>query len=390
MKPLPYPDADRIVTLWQQDQAGGGERDLAASANFLDWRERSTSFEAMAAAEPYSNDYLAADGQPENLRSWLVTENFFDVFGVPVLLGRTFRAEDHVQGGARVVVLGHGLWQRRFGGDPGIVGQALTLDGKPATVVGVMPARFEFPVGRDLWVPRVYEGWEVRNRSSRFWHVAGKLKVGVDIAAGRAELDAIAAQIAAENPRNEGVGVAVVPLAEHLAGRAQTTLLLFLGAVGLVLLIACVNVANLLLVRAAKRQHEFAIRAAIGADRRRILKQTITESLLLGALGGACGLLIAAWGLAVVRAHSTREHPACACSRLGRASVVVRVGACDRQHLAVRASARTASRAQRGPSPAAARRCELRAGRAPFPECAGGVGAGARDGAARERRAVAA
>jgi putative ABC transport system permease protein len=183
--------------------------------------------------------------------------------------------------------------------DPGIVGQALTLDGKPATVVGVMPARFEFPVGRDLWVPRVYEGWEARNRSSRFWHVAGKLKPGVDIAAGRAELDAIATQIAAENPRNEGVGVAVVPLAEHLAGRARTTLLLFLGAVGLVLLIACVNVANLLLVRAAKRQHEFAIRAAIGADRRRILKQTITESLLLGALGGACGLLLAAWGLAV-------------------------------------------------------------------------------------------
>ena len=118
LKPLPYPDADRIVTLWQQDQARGGERDLAASANFLDWRERSTSFEALAAAEPYSNDYLAADGQPENLRSWLVTENFFDVFGVPTLLGRTFRAEDHVQGGARVVVLGHGLWQRRFGGDP--------------------------------------------------------------------------------------------------------------------------------------------------------------------------------------------------------------------------------------------------------------------------------
>ena len=204
-----------------------------------------------------------------------------------------------MQGGARVVVLGHGLWQRRFGGDLGIVGQALTLDGKPATVVGVMPARFEFPVGRDLWVPRVYEGWEVRNRSSRFWHVAGKLKVGVDIAAGRAELDAIATQLAAENPRNAGVGVAVVPLAEHLVGKTQTTLFLFLGAVGLVLLIACVNVANLLLVRAAKRQHEFAIRAAIGADRRRMLKQTITESLLLGALGGACGLLIAAWGLAV-------------------------------------------------------------------------------------------
>jgi len=300
LKPLPYPDADRIVTVWQREQ-GGTERDLAAPGNFLDWRERSTSFEALAAAEPYSHGYLAPDG-PVTLRSWVVTENFFDVVGVPPLLGRTLRPGDNQRGEARAraVVLGYGLWQRRFGGDPGIVGKALTLDGESVTVVGVMPARFEFPVGRDMWVPRTYEGWEPRNRTARFWHVVGRLKPGVGIATAAAELDAIAAQLATENPRtNPNSGIAVVPLAEHLAGRAPRTLFLFLGAVGLVLLIACVNIANLLLARAAQRQQEFAIRATIGADRRRILKQTITESLLLGVLGGACGLAIAALGLAV-------------------------------------------------------------------------------------------
>ncbi len=301
LKPLPYPDAERIVTVWQREQ-GATERDLAAPGNFLDWRERSTSFEALAAAEPYSHGYLAPDG-PETLRSWVVTENFFDVVGVPALLGRTLRPEDNQRGEgarARVAVLGYGLWQRRFGGDPGIVGQALTLDGEPVTVVGVMPARFEFPVGRDMWVPRTFEGWEPRNRTARFWHVAGRLKPGVGAETAAAELDGIAAQLATEYPRtNAATGTAVVPLAEHLAGGASTTLLLFLGAVGLVLLIACVNVANLLLARAAQRQQEFAIRAAIGADRLRIMKQTITESLLLGAFGGVCGLVIAAVGIAL-------------------------------------------------------------------------------------------
>ena len=298
-RPLPFADAERIVTVWEQSRSTS-DRDLAAPANFLDWRERSTSFEALAAAEPFSHDYVALDG-PHSLPSWIVTESFFDLLGVAPLLGRTFRAEDHERGGARVAVLGYGLWQRQFGGDESIVGRALTLDGETVTVVGVMPARFEFPVGRDLWVPGVYEGSEPQNRTvEAFLYVVGKLEPEVSIDAGRAELDGIAAQLAAEYPRtNADVGTAVVPLAEYLAGPARRTLSLFLGAVGLVLLIVCVNVANLLLARAAGRRHEFAIRAAIGADRRRMIRQTLTESALLGLLGGAGGLLLAAAGLAI-------------------------------------------------------------------------------------------
>src|SRR5688572_1413978 len=297
-RPLPFGDAERIVTVWQQNR-DSDDRALAAPANFLDWRERSTSFEALAAAEPFSHDYVTLDG-PESFPSWLVSENFFDVLGVAPLLGRTFAAEDHERGGAQVAVLGYELWQRRFGGDSSVVGRALALDGEAVTVVGVMPPRFEFPVGGDLWVPRVYEGWEAQSRTEDFWYVVGKLKPGVSIEASRAELDGIAAQLATEYPStNAGVGAAVVPLAEHLAGPARRTLSLFFGAVGLVLLIVCVNVANLLLARAAHRRHEFAIWSAIGADRSRMIRQAITESAVLGLLGGACGLLLASWALAI-------------------------------------------------------------------------------------------
>ena len=297
-RPLPFGDAERIVTVWQQNRSSG-DRDFVAPANFLDWRERSTSFEALAAAEPFSHDYLTLDG-PESFPSWLVSENFFDVLGVEPLLGRTFDAEDHERGGARVAILGYRLWQRRFGGDLGIVGRALTLDGESVTVVGVMPPRFEFPVGGDLWVPRIFEGSDTESRTDGSLHVSGKLKPGVSVEASRAELDAIAAQLATEYPRtNADEGAAIVPLAEHLAGPARRTLSLFFGAVGLVLLIVCVNVANLLLARAAHRRHEFAIRSAIGADRGRMIRQAVTESAVLGLLGGACGLLLAAWGLAI-------------------------------------------------------------------------------------------
>ncbi|HSC15959.1 MAG TPA: ABC transporter permease, partial [Gammaproteobacteria bacterium] len=235
-RPLPFGDAERIVTVWHQNR-DSDDRALAAPANFLDWRERSTSFEALAAAEPFSHDYVSLDG-PESFGSWLVSENFFDVLGVAPLLGRTFAAADHERGGAQVAVLGYGLWQRRFGGDSSVVGRALMLDGEAVTVVGVMPPRFEFPVGRELWVPRVYEGWETQNRTEDFWHVVGKLKPGVSVEESRAELDGIAAQLATEYPSsNAGVGAAVVPLAEHLAGPARRTLSLFFGAVGLVLLI---------------------------------------------------------------------------------------------------------------------------------------------------------
>ena len=296
LEPLPYGDAERILHLWQRDLQTA-DRDPAAPANFLDWRERSRSFEAMAAAEPFSNDYLGPDG-PERFRSWLATEDFFAVFGVAPLAGRTFEPADHVTGAPRVVVLGYDVWQSRFGGDRTVVGRALNLDGQPTTVIGIMPQGFAYPPGRDLWLPRAPQGWEPQNRAATFWWVAAKLNAGVSRETAQAELDGIAAQLATEYAAtNADSGIAAVPLRDYLVGRVRPALLLFLGAVGLVLLIACVNVANLLLARAAARKREFAIRSVLGAGRRRMIRQLVTESLVLAGLGGLLGLGLAKAGL---------------------------------------------------------------------------------------------
>jgi hypothetical protein len=201
LAPLPYAEPERILTLSQRDLQTD-DRAPAAPANFLDWRERTRSFEAMAAIEPYSNDYLGPDG-PERFRSWLATEDFFGIFGVAPMIGRAFEAADHVRGAARVVVLSHEIWQSRFGGDRTVVGRALNIDGEPTTVIGIMPPGFAYPPGRDLWLPRMPQGWEPQNRAATFWWVAAKLRAGVTHEAAQAELDSIALQLASEYRRNQ-------------------------------------------------------------------------------------------------------------------------------------------------------------------------------------------
>jgi putative ABC transport system permease protein len=209
-KPRPYGDAERILTLWQRDREAGTARGWVAPGNFIDWRERAQSFEVLAGMEPFSLDYLATDGAV-SIPSWIVTAGFFDVFGVAPLLGASFRPEDHVQGAAPVVMLSHRIWQSRYGADPEIVGRALTLDGRPTTVVGVMPPGFVYPPGRDMWSPRIFEGWERQARGGEFWQVVGKLKPGVSVSAAQAELDSIAAQLAGEYAAtNANVGIAAV------------------------------------------------------------------------------------------------------------------------------------------------------------------------------------
>ena len=296
-KPRPYGDADRILTLWQRDREAGTSRGWVAPANFIDWRERAQSFEVIAGIEPYSLDYLGTDG-PVHIPNWLVTDGFFDVFGVAPLLGTSFRPEDHVQGAAPVVMLSHWIWQSRYGGDPDIVGRALTLDGRPTTVVGVMPPSFAYPPGRDMWSPKIFEGWERQSRGGGFWSVVGKLKPDVSVSAAQAELDSIATQLAGEYAAtNANVGIAAVPLGERLVENVRPGLMLFLGAAGLVLLIACVNIANLLLAQAAQRRRELAIRGVLGAGRARMIRQLATESFVLAGVGAVLGLMLAAWGL---------------------------------------------------------------------------------------------
>ncbi|MBI4477028.1 MAG: ABC transporter permease [Acidobacteria bacterium] len=304
-RPLAYEHADRIVTIFQRNLNAGGAKDDVAPANFLDWRERSRSFEVMAASDPYSFDYTGGS-EPESLFAMLVTEGFFEAAGARPRLGRTFRPEEHQQGRHRVVVISDGFWRRRFGADPHIIGRVVSLDQEAYTIVGVMPRNFQLGIlpramSHDIWAPKVIQEYEPRLRGSAFWNVIARRKPGITTEQAQAEMDTIAAALAREYPRtNREVGVLVLSLRDHLAGSIRTALFVLLGAVGVVLLIACANIANLLLVRGSQREREFAIRAALGAGRARLMRQLLAENVLLATLGGAAGLLVARWGIRLI------------------------------------------------------------------------------------------
>ncbi|HEX2191514.1 MAG TPA: ABC transporter permease [Longimicrobiaceae bacterium] len=320
LQPFPYPEADRIVTLWQHDRAAGVERDEVSAANLLDWRERSRSFSGMAAIEPYGLDFQGPEG-PVTLDTWLVTEDFFRVMRVPALLGRTLGPADYLQStrpvyeqGVPSLVLSHGVWRDRFGADPTVVGRTIRVDGSPATVVGVMPPGFQFPDGGSVWAPLAFGQDASRRgalrRGANYLQAVGRLRPGVTLEQARAELAGIAVQLGGEYPEtNQHVGVTADPLPETLVGSVRPALLLLLGAVGLVLLIACANVANLLLARGARRQREFAVCAAIGAGRGRLLRQAMAESAVLAVLGAAGGLLLAWWSLRLIVRAAPSDLP---------------------------------------------------------------------------------
>jgi putative ABC transport system permease protein len=296
LKPLPFKEPNQLVQLYQTYE--GRNVPYFSPQNFLDTQSQATKFDSIAAMDT-GGVTLTGRGAPAVLQGAEVSASFFDVFAITPSLGRFLRADENEPDKASAVVLSHAVWKSRFGGDPGILGQSIRLDQKPFTVVGVAPPTFAFPEGADLWTPLDYN--EVfRNSSRGAWYlkVFGRLKADSTFAGAVEETKTIAARLAAAYPAaNEGLGGTVRSLHESLIGNSRTALYLLLGAVGLVLLIACVNVANLLLARAAAREAEFAVRQALGASKGRVLRQLLTESLLLGAIGGVAGVVAASLSL---------------------------------------------------------------------------------------------
>jgi putative ABC transport system permease protein len=291
LKPLPYEHPERILQIWEKPPGGGNN--VVSAMNFLDWQRQTTSVEAMTASTGGSLT-LTGQGEPVLLRSGRVSAGYFDVFAVKPFLGRTFAPDEDTPGKEHVVVLSHRLWAAQFGSDPGIVGKSLTLNGEPYTVIGVMPARSAFDRAfNQLWRPLAFKASE-RTRNFHWLAVVARLKPGVTIEAARSELDAIGARIAVDYPdSNKGWGVSTLRYMDIVVGQQlQRSLYVLLAAVGMLLLIGCANVVNLVLARGTAREREVAVRAALGAGRGRLVRQFLAENLLLAIVGGLFGIAL--------------------------------------------------------------------------------------------------
>ena len=309
LRPLPYPDSEQLVVIWQRE---GAEEHSDNWPNYLDWKAWNTSFTELSIFRRDKIN-LSGHGAPETLNGALASANFFATTKIAPLLGRTFSAEEDAPGGAPVVVLGHALWQRNFGGDPHVLGRAITLDGVPHTIIGVMPAAMAFPRLAELWLPvgphSIEEHWSDRG-SNPGLYALGRIKPGVTVEQARAEMYAISERLAKAYPAQlENVRTIVRPLLETSVGTYRVGLWTLAGAAALTLAIACANVAGLQLARGVTRAREFAIRAALGSSRRRLIRQLVVESLLISLLGGALGVLLALWSLDAMRLLAPADVP---------------------------------------------------------------------------------
>jgi len=313
LRPLPYADPDKLVRL-SEDSPQVPQMSISYP-NFLDWREQNKVFSGIAAMQ-FRSLNLTGIAEPERLAGRAVSAEFFDVLGVRPALGRSFVAEEDRPGANRVCIISQGLWQRRFGSDANVINKQITLSGASYTVIGVLPVAYAYGTPTDVFVPIGLSADEMKQRGSHPGiYALARLKPGVTVATARAELIAMAKRIG-EQYGMKGNSATLTPLSEVFAGDIRTTLLILLGAVGFVLAIACANVANLLLARAATRQTEMAIRTALGAGRMRIVRQLLTESMLLALVSGIIGVLLALWGIDLLRSASADSLPSTAVIKL--------------------------------------------------------------------------